>query len=177
MLAALRTGDFDLAVGSRHVEGGDNTGLSSRWRHTLSDGGIRLAQAFLPVRLSDPMSGFFMLGRDDFDALAPHLTGQGFKILLDLVMSAPSPLRVREIPCQFHPRLAGESKLDVLVLVQFAGLLLDKVFRWLPAAALPVVLLRRTAWRGRASGGADPRAADRQFRISPRRRSPRRSSR
>lgn len=128
MLAALRTGEFDLAVGSRHVEGGDNAGLSSRWRHALSDGGIRLAQAFLPVRLSDPMSGFFMLGRDTFEALAPHLTGQGFKILLDLVMSAPAKLRVREIPCQFHPRLAGESKLDVLVLVQFAGLLLDKVF-------------------------------------------------
>ena len=128
MLAALRSGDFDLAVGSRHVEGGDNAGLSSRWRHTLSDGGIRLAQAFLPVRLSDPMSGFFMLGRETFEALAPHLTGQGFKILLDLVMSAPGPLRVREVPCQFHPRLAGESKLDVLVLVQFAGLLLDKIF-------------------------------------------------
>ena len=128
MLAALRSGDFDLAVGSRHVEGGDNAGLSSRWRHTLSDGGIRLAQAFLPVRLSDPMSGFFMLGRETFEALAPHLTGQGFKILLDLVMSAPAPLRVREIPCQFHPRMAGESKLDVLVLVQFAGLLLDKIF-------------------------------------------------
>ena len=128
MLAALRSGDFDLAVGSRHVEGGDNAGLSSRWRHTLSDGGIRLAQAFLPVRLSDPMSGFFMLGRETFEALAPHLTGQGFKILLDLVMSAPGPLRVQEVPCQFHPRLAGESKLDVLVLVQFAGLLLDKIF-------------------------------------------------
>ena len=128
MLAALRTGEVDLAVGSRHVAGGDNAGLASRWRHALSDGGIRLAQAFLPVRLGDPMSGFFMLGRETFEALAPHLTGQGFKILLDLVMSAPAPLRVREIACQFHPRLAGESKLDVLVLVQFAGLLLDKVF-------------------------------------------------
>jgi dolichol-phosphate mannosyltransferase len=137
MLTALRTGEVDLAVGSRHVEGGDNAGLASRWRHTLSDGGIRLAQAFLPVRLSDPMSGFFMLGRGTFEALAPQLTGQGFKILLDLVMSAPAPLRVREIPCQFHPRLAGESKLDVLVLVQFAGLLLDKVF----AGLLPLRFL------------------------------------
>ena len=91
MLAALRTQEIDLAVGSRHVEGGDNAGLSSQWRHALSDGGIRLAQAFLPVRLTDPMSGFFMLSREKFEALAPHLTGQGFKILLDLVMSAPAP--------------------------------------------------------------------------------------
>ena len=33
-----------------------------------------------------------------------------------------------EIPCVFHERVAGESKLDALVLAQFAGLLLDKVF-------------------------------------------------
>src|ERR1700709_2459740 len=37
MLAALRTGEIDLAVGSRHVEGGDTSGLASRWRHSLSD--------------------------------------------------------------------------------------------------------------------------------------------
>lgn len=127
MLDALRGGKYDLAVGSRHVEGGDNTGLSSRWRHMLSDSGIRIAQAFLPVKLTDPMSGFFMLPRPLFEELAPHLTAQGFKILLDLVLSAPSPLRVIEIPFRFQERVAGESKLDALVLTQFAGLLIDKV--------------------------------------------------
>ena len=35
MLSALQTGQYDLAVASRHVEGGDNSGLSSRWRHML----------------------------------------------------------------------------------------------------------------------------------------------
>ena len=128
MLAALKSGHYDLAVGSRHVEGGDAAGLANRWRHALSDGGIRLAQFFLPVRLTDPMSGFFMLPRPLFETLAANLTGQGFKILLDLVLSSPAPLRVIEIPCVFHERVAGESKLDALVLMQFAGLLLDKVF-------------------------------------------------
>ena len=89
MLAALQTGDYDMAVASRHVEGGDNAGLGGRWRHMLSDGGIRLAQAFLPVRLTDPMSGFFMLPRPLFEELARDLNGQGFKILLDLVLSRP----------------------------------------------------------------------------------------
>ncbi|HEY2616517.1 MAG TPA: glycosyltransferase family 2 protein [Acetobacteraceae bacterium] len=128
MLAALRTGHYDLAVGSRHIQGGDAAGLANRWRQVLSDGGIRLAQAFLPVRLTDPMSGFFMLPRPLFETLAANLTGQGFKILLDLALSSPAPLRVVEIPCVFHDRVAGESKLDALVLMQFAGLLLDKVF-------------------------------------------------
>ena len=69
-----------------------------------------------------------MLPRPLFEQLATMLTGQGFKILLDLALSSPAPLRVIEIPAVFHERVAGESKLDVLVLMQFAGLLLDKVF-------------------------------------------------
>jgi dolichol-phosphate mannosyltransferase len=128
MLAALRTGEYDMVVGSRRVAGGDSDGLSSRWRHVLSDGGIRLAQLFMPVRLSDPMSGYFMLPRPLFEQLAGNLTGQGFKILLDLVLSSPAPLRVKEVPAHFRERVAGESKLDALVVSQFAGLLLDKVF-------------------------------------------------
>ncbi|HEX3995468.1 MAG TPA: glycosyltransferase family 2 protein [Acetobacteraceae bacterium] len=128
MLSALRAGGCDLAVASRHVEGGDNAGLSSRFRHALSDGGIWLAQAFLPVRLNDPMSGFFMLPRPLFEDLARGLNGQGFKILLDLVLSSTAPLRVLEVPARFRERAAGESKMDALVMVQFAGLLLDKIF-------------------------------------------------
>ena len=128
MLEALRGGQYDLAVGSRHVEGGDNAGLANRWRHLISNGGIQLARAFLPVKLSDPMSGYFMLPRALFEQIARNLTGQGFKILLDLVLSAPAPLRTVEIPVQFRQRVAGESKLDALVMAQFGGLLLDKVF-------------------------------------------------
>ncbi len=127
MLEALRGGDYDIAVASRHVEGGGTAGLAGHWRRVLSDGGIRLAQWFLPTRLTDPMSGFFMLPRPLFEELAHNLTGQGFKILLDIMLSAPAPLRVIEIPTEFRSRVAGESKLDTLVLIQFAGLLLDKV--------------------------------------------------
>jgi dolichol-phosphate mannosyltransferase len=128
MLRALQAGGYDIAVGSRHVEGGDSAGLRSPFRHVLSDGGIWLAQAFLPVRLTDPMSGFFMLPRPLFENLARRLNGQGFKILLDLVLSSPSPLRVLEVPARFRERAAGESKMDALVAIQFVGLLLDKLF-------------------------------------------------
>ncbi|MGH7212135.1 MAG: glycosyltransferase [Acetobacteraceae bacterium] len=131
MLDRLRDGAGDLAVVSRHVEGGDTTGLGSRWRHTLSGSGTRLAQRMLPVHLSDPMSGFFMLPRELFERLAPSLTGQGFKILLDIVLSAPAGLRVVEVPGRFRERLSGTSKLDALVLAQFGGLLLDKLLHGL----------------------------------------------
>jgi dolichol-phosphate mannosyltransferase len=126
MLAALRTGEHDMAVASRHVQGGDNAGLGGRWRHLLSDGGIRLAQVFLPVPLSDPMSGFFMLPRPLFEDLARKLNGQGFKILVDLVLSSATKLRVLEVPARFRERAAGESKMNALVMIQFVGLLADK---------------------------------------------------
>jgi len=131
MLRLLRSGAADVVVGSRHVSGGDAAGLSGAWRHRLSDIGTRVAQSFLPVPLADPMSGFFMLPQPLFERIASDLTGKGFKILLDVLLAAPMPLRVVEIPSQFRERAAGESKLDALVMMQFLGLVLDKVLHGL----------------------------------------------
>ncbi|MBV1836962.1 glycosyltransferase family 2 protein [Acetobacter estunensis] len=142
MIDKLAAGECDIVVGSRHVEGGDNSGLANAWRHALSDGGIRLAQMMMPVKLGDPMSGFFALRRDMFVKTAPRLSGAGFKILMDLILSAPEPVRVEEVPCVFRPRLAGESKLDFLVLLQFLALILDKLFRgWLPIRFIAFALV------------------------------------
>jgi dolichol-phosphate mannosyltransferase len=127
MLERLRSGAADVTVGSRRVAGGDDSGLAGGLRHHLSDLGGWLAQVVLPQRLSDPMSGFFALRRDLFERIAPRLTGQGFKILVDLLLSGPRNLRVAELPYRFSARTAGESKLDALVLAQFGGLLLDKL--------------------------------------------------
>ncbi|MCF3945966.1 glycosyltransferase family 2 protein [Acidiphilium iwatense] len=125
MLSALHAG-ADLVVGSRHVGDGDAAGLASPMRARLSNAGIKLAQSLARVPITDPMSGFFMLRRDLFESLTHRLTGQGFKILLDLLLAAQHPLKIVEIPYRFRRRTAGESKLDILVLVQFAGLLIDK---------------------------------------------------
>lgn len=128
MLAVLRAGEADIVVASRFATGGDAAGLAAPWRHGLSAAGIRLAGAMTHTRLSDPMSGFFMLPQALFEQVAPRLTGQGFKILLDLLLSSPTKLRVREIGATFRPRTEGESKLSPLVMIQFGALLLDKLF-------------------------------------------------
>lgn len=128
MLAAVASG-ADLAVGSRRIAGGDSSGLSSPLRQKLSDTGIRIAQMVTGAAVTDPMSGFFLLPRPLFETLASRLTGQGFKILLDLILASPKKLRITEIPYKFRARTAGESKLDALVLAQFGGLLIDKALR------------------------------------------------
>ena len=126
MLAALETDQAEVVIGSRNVEGGAMGEGLSPIRRLVSDGGAALANAALPVKVSDPMSGFFALPRPLFEELAPRLTATGFKILLDVLLSAGRPLRIAEIPYTFRAREAGESKLDAAVLLEFGGLLADK---------------------------------------------------
>jgi dolichol-phosphate mannosyltransferase len=126
MLALLQAGEADLVVGSRYVEGGSADSFD-RQRAGASALATEVAKRVLRVRIADPMSGFFMIRRDRFEQLAPQLSTQGFKILLDIVASAHGNLRVKEIPYTFGSRLHGESKLDSMVALDFLGLVLAKL--------------------------------------------------
>jgi dolichol-phosphate mannosyltransferase len=130
MLQALETGGYDIAVGSRHVEGGGMGDLASR-RVFISDVASRLGRRVLRADLSDPMSGYFMVRRDFFEATAPHLSNDGFKILFDLFASAPRPARFVELPYTFRARVSGESKLDARVALDYLKLIVGKLTRGL----------------------------------------------
>jgi dolichol-phosphate mannosyltransferase len=126
MLALLQTGKVDLVVGSRYIEGGSADSFNKR-RAGASALATEVAKRALQVEIADPMSGFFMIRRDRFEQLAPQLSTQGFKILLDVVATARGELRVQEIPYSFGSRLHGESKLDSMVALDFLGLVLAKL--------------------------------------------------
>lgn len=128
MYDLLNGDEADLVVASRHAQGGDVGSGLSKIRSWGSDFANSLARTFLHVRLSDPMSGFFMIRREEVERLAPKLSAQGFKILLDLVASAKGSLRIKELPFTFRKRLHGESKLDTLVAFDYLGLLVAKLF-------------------------------------------------
>ncbi len=99
----------DLAVASRHVEGGG----VSQWsiiRRFLSRGAQILGLMILPEvigRLSDPMSGYFMVRRT---AIAGKpLSPVGYKILIEV--TARGKIRwLAEAGYVFRERQAGESK-------------------------------------------------------------------
>jgi dolichol-phosphate mannosyltransferase len=132
MLAAMREDSADIVVGSRYTETTEVPGWNRR-RVAISRLSTWLAHRLLRAEVSDPMSGFFMLRRETFQASVRDLSGIGFKILLDLLASTPEPVRVRELPYRFRTRLAGESKLDARAAQDFLMLLLDKtVGRWVP---------------------------------------------
>jgi dolichol-phosphate mannosyltransferase len=128
MLGLLQTGAADLVVGSRYIEGGSADSFN-RQRAGASAFATEVAKRVLRVKIADPMSGFFMIRRDRFEQLAPQLSTQGFKILLDVVATARGDLRVVEIPYNFGSRLHGESKLDSMVALDFLGLVLAKLTR------------------------------------------------
>ena len=126
MLTILKAGESDMVVGSRYGTGG-SAEFASKTRGLLSRAATTIARRWTHVRLNDPMSGFFMMRRDSFDALAPSLSPQGFKILLDIVITAKGRLRITEEPYVFGTRLHGQSKLDAQVALDFIGLLLAKL--------------------------------------------------
>ncbi len=125
MLSLLQSGQADLVVGSRYIEGGSAASFD-RARASASAIATEIAKRVLGVSIADPMSGFFMIRRDRFEQIAPDLSTQGFKILLDIVATAQSRLKIVEIPYTFGARLHGESKLDSMVALDFLGLVLAK---------------------------------------------------
>ncbi len=118
MLRRMREGSLDLVVGSRNIAGG-SMGEFASWRVKLSQLGKRLSLMGAEHKLSDPMSGFFMVRVETFERFAHRLSGIGFKILLDMVLSAGPGLRIGEVPYRFREREHGESKLDVLVGLEY----------------------------------------------------------
>ncbi|ACK70343.1 GtrA family protein [Gloeothece citriformis PCC 7424] len=99
----------DLAVASRHVDGGG----VSEWsliRRFLSRGAQLLGLIILPSvvgRVSDPMSGYFMVRRR---AIAgPILNPLGYKILLE-VIGRGNIETIAEVGYVFQERQEGESK-------------------------------------------------------------------
>ena len=136
MLAKIKAERLDIVIASRHIEAGG----VGEWQHSrivISDIASRLGRLVLKAKLSDPMSGFFMIKRDAFAEAMRSLSGQGFKILLDLFASSPRPLAFAEVPLNFRPRLHGESKLDAMVVWEYLMLLLEK----LVGPAVPVRFL------------------------------------
>lgn len=101
----------DLAVASRHIVGG---GVSewSLTRRFLSRGAQVLGLLILPQvvgRVSDPMSGYFLIRR--YTIADRALSPLGYKILLE-VLGRGDIQQIAEVGYVFQERQAGESKVS-----------------------------------------------------------------
>ena len=125
-------GGKELAIGTRYAANG-STGEWAENRLRISRFATALAAPIMKTPLSDPMSGFFAIRRTVLLEAAPNLSSVGYKILLDLVASAPRALSSTEVGYTFGTRQHGESKLDQTVALEYLELLLDKTLgRFVP---------------------------------------------
>ncbi len=123
----LRHSQIDLVVGSRYCAGGGIGGWDSR-RAAMSRLATMLSRTVVTQQLTDPLGGFFMIRRETFHWIVRRLSGEGYKILLDLFASSPEPLAFIEVPYTFRERTAGASKLDAAAAWEYVLLIVDKQF-------------------------------------------------
>jgi dolichol-phosphate mannosyltransferase len=108
MLEKLKAESLDVVVATRNAEGG-GMGEFAAHRVILSNLGDRLIRFISRARLSDPMSGFFIVRRAYLEEVVRSASAIGFKILLDLVASANRPVRIGEVPYTFRQRVHGAA--------------------------------------------------------------------
>lgn len=108
MMFALGSGQ-EMVIGSRYVPGGstdDDWGIL-RWINSK----VATALARPLTKISDPMSGFFALRKEDFNT-ALALDPIGYKIALELIVKCGF-INVGEVAIHFSDRIHGESKLSL----------------------------------------------------------------
>jgi len=122
LVAPLDEG-FDVAIGSRYVEGGSIPNWA--WhRHLLSRGGNAYASAVLGLGVADATAGYRaysagILRRLDLDRIRAE--GYGFQIEMTY-RAIQHGATVTEVPISFVDRAAGESKMSSFIVVEALGL-------------------------------------------------------
>jgi dolichol-phosphate mannosyltransferase len=134
LLAEIERG-ADLAVASRHVAGGGVSDWSAA-RRVLSRGAQLLGLLILPgvlARLSDPMSGYFMLRRAAIAGVELHPLG--YKILIEVVARGHVHW-IGETGYVFRERVEGESKVTARLYWQYLQHLIRLRWDTLPYSRL-----------------------------------------
>lgn len=119
LVRPLLSGDCDMVIGSRYVQGGD----TPEWPVSRK---ISSLLATLPARLltdvKDPLAGFIAVRRERLASMNREV--RGFKIGLELLATGEEEMRVTEVPIIFRDRCYGTSKMSVRVVLDYCRQLL-----------------------------------------------------
>ena len=114
---------FDVAIGSRYIEGGSIPNWA--WhRHLLSRGGNIYASRVLGLGVADSTAGYRaysagILRRLNLDRIRAE--GYGFQIEMTYRAKQHGGA-ITEVPISFVDRAAGESKMSSVIVVEALGL-------------------------------------------------------
>ncbi|MEL6663747.1 MAG: glycosyltransferase family 2 protein [Pseudomonadota bacterium] len=126
MYYKVRDGEADVVSASRFLTEDGADGLSSQTRVAISNNGIKLSNWVFNLDMTDPLTGFFVVRRDVVRRALPDLSELGFKVLMDIIISAQPRPKVAEVPFKFRERQHGESKLDNRVMYEFFLFFIEK---------------------------------------------------
>jgi dolichol-phosphate mannosyltransferase len=122
LVAPLSEG-YDVAIGSRYIEGGSIPNWA--WhRHLLSRGGNLYASAVLGLGVADSTAGFRCYSARilrELDLGSVRAEGYGFQIEMTY-RAKQHGARIREVPISFVDREAGESKMSSFIVVEALAL-------------------------------------------------------
>lgn len=99
-----KIGEYEIALGSKLIEGGSSSDTSGRKVVTLAFS--LLTRLILQVDIKDPMTGFMVARKDIFNRI--KLKPRGFKVVIETVYK--SKAKIVEVPILFRERKAGFSK-------------------------------------------------------------------
>jgi dolichol-phosphate mannosyltransferase len=121
LLASVRDGEADLALGSRYVDGGQISAWSVPRRIT-SRGGCWYARKVLRLDIRDLTGGFKCFSAPVLEAIElQSLRSSGYAFQVELTYRALcAGFQVEEVPITFHDRQHGSSKMSWRIAVEAA---------------------------------------------------------
>ncbi len=123
----------DIAIGSRFLNSKNSDSLSKK-RNLISIVGNYFSSLILKKKLSDPLSGFFVVKSSLLKNNSKKLYKEGFKILFDILMISKNA-SVLERQINFRERSAGTSKLNFSTVLSLIGQILENyTYRIFPSS-------------------------------------------
>ena len=81
-------------------------------------------------KISDPMSGFFLVKKEVYIKVKKKLILLGYKILIDIILSAKKNILIKEVKINFSVRDKGFSKMRLKILLQLIIFIFIKYFKY-----------------------------------------------
>lgn len=116
-----------ITIGSRWTKGGSAPGLSFKRKILSRVSAMMLHRVGVPSTVKDPTTSFRVYSRSAIEASFKTVTDfNGYAFFGGMIaVSSSEGAKISEVPIQFRPRWAGESKMKLARIVETASQLLS----------------------------------------------------
>ena len=111
--------DGGMVIGSRYIAGGRDESRTIL-RRLISGFAGRYLSLALGVKIADPTSGFRLFERSSLQKIVGNLSARDPFIVSEVLYYAKkNGVNIKEVPIEFMPRIAGQSKLRPSTLLKY----------------------------------------------------------